>query len=47
MTRDVFNQMLAVLETAKHLDLLVVQDHLMMGVTDGVAHYCTKRAVEK
>ncbi len=36
---DVFNQMLAVLETASHLDLLVSQGKLTAAETDGVRHY--------
>ncbi|WP_116112344.1 MULTISPECIES: MBL fold metallo-hydrolase [Amycolatopsis] len=36
---DVFNQMLAVLETAAHLDLLVHQGKLMLLVEDGVRRY--------
>nr|WP_208406836.1 MBL fold metallo-hydrolase [Amycolatopsis granulosa] len=36
---DVFNQMLAVLETAAHLDLLVHQGKLRLAVEDGVRHY--------
>lgn len=36
---DTFNQMLAVNETAEHLDLLVVQGRLRSGDLDGVRHY--------
>ncbi|NIH81985.1 MBL fold metallo-hydrolase [Amycolatopsis viridis] len=36
---DIFNQMLAVLETAAHLDLLVHQGKLGLAVQDGVRHY--------
>ncbi|PXY27019.1 MBL fold metallo-hydrolase [Prauserella muralis] len=38
---DVFNQMLAVLETGAHLDLLVEQGRLTAAETDGVRHYAT------
>ncbi|MFI5609657.1 MBL fold metallo-hydrolase [Amycolatopsis sp. NPDC051903] len=38
---DAFNQMLAVLETAAHLDLLVSQDKLAVQTIDGVRHYGT------
>lgn len=38
---DSFNQMLAVLETAAHLDLLVSQDKLKAQLVDGVRHYTT------
>jgi glyoxylase-like metal-dependent hydrolase (beta-lactamase superfamily II) len=37
---DPFNQMLAVLETAAHLDLLVMQSRLRTVVSDDVTHYC-------
>lgn len=36
---DAFNQMLAVLETAAHLDLLVVKGKLHASDVDGVRHY--------
>ncbi|GAB3698165.1 MBL fold metallo-hydrolase [Saccharopolyspora tripterygii] len=36
---DVFNQMMAVLETAAHLDVLVLQDELSSQRTEGVLHY--------
>jgi glyoxylase-like metal-dependent hydrolase (beta-lactamase superfamily II) len=36
---DAFNQMLAVLETAAHLDLLVSQGKLIAQVVDGIRHY--------
>ncbi|MEX1171078.1 MAG: MBL fold metallo-hydrolase [Chloroflexota bacterium] len=36
---DTFNQMLAVLETGYHLDLLVERSALVVGVEDQVAHY--------
>jgi glyoxylase-like metal-dependent hydrolase (beta-lactamase superfamily II) len=36
---DVFNQMLAVLEAAAHLDLLAERGRLTRQVLDGVAHY--------
>ncbi|MGA8113542.1 MAG: MBL fold metallo-hydrolase [Actinocatenispora sp.] len=36
---DLFNQMLAVGETAAHLDVLVERGELTMAVTDGVAYY--------
>ncbi|EHR49530.1 Zn-dependent hydrolase, glyoxylase [Saccharomonospora marina XMU15] len=36
---DAFNQMLAVLETAAHLDLLVLQGKLAAIKTEGVRHY--------
>lgn len=36
---DSFNRMLAVLETAAHLDLLVSQGKLTAQVVDGVLHY--------
>jgi glyoxylase-like metal-dependent hydrolase (beta-lactamase superfamily II) len=36
---DAFNQMLAVNETAEHLDLLVAQGRLRSGDIDGVRHY--------
>ncbi|MDQ2810833.1 MAG: MBL fold metallo-hydrolase [Actinomycetota bacterium] len=36
---DVFNQMLAVLETAAHLDVLVMQDRLRATVSDGTTGY--------
>ncbi len=36
---DPFNQMLAVLETAAHLDVLVAQRRLTSVDTDGVRHY--------
>ena len=36
---DPFNQMLAVLETGAHLDLLVAQGRLSSNTIDGVLHY--------
>lgn len=36
---DPFNQMLAVMETAAHLDLLVARGQLRRAETDGVVHY--------
>lgn len=36
---DLFNQMLAVTETAAHLDLLVAQGRLVRVLADGVDHY--------
>ena len=36
---DVFNQMMAVLETAAHLDVLVLQDELGAERVEGVLHY--------
>jgi glyoxylase-like metal-dependent hydrolase (beta-lactamase superfamily II) len=36
---NVFNQMLAILETATHLDFLVVQGRLTASRVDGVEHY--------
>ena len=36
---DPFNQMLAVTETAAHLDLLVAQGRLRCSELDGVVHY--------
>jgi len=36
---DPFNQMLAISETAAHLDLLAVQGRLTVTTADGVAHY--------
>ncbi len=36
---DTFNQMLAVIETAEHLDLLAVQGRLRSADLDGVRHY--------
>ena len=36
---DIFNQMLAVLETAAHLDLLVAQGKLVVHTMDGTRHY--------
>jgi len=36
---DTFNQMLAVIETAEHLDLLTVQGRLRSADLDGVRHY--------
>ncbi|MDI2029165.1 MBL fold metallo-hydrolase [Saccharopolyspora sp. TS4A08] len=36
---DVFNQMMAVLETAAHLDVLVLQDELGAQRVEGVVHY--------
>ena len=36
---DLFNQMLAVMETAAHLDVLVEQGRLSVQVADGVARY--------
>jgi glyoxylase-like metal-dependent hydrolase (beta-lactamase superfamily II) len=36
---DTFNQMLAVIETAEHLNLLVVQRRLRSGDIDGARHY--------
>ncbi|MFI9454903.1 MBL fold metallo-hydrolase [Amycolatopsis sp. NPDC052450] len=38
---DPFNQMLAVLETGSHLDLLVAQGKLAATETDGVRHYAS------
>jgi glyoxylase-like metal-dependent hydrolase (beta-lactamase superfamily II) len=38
-TLDPFNQRLAVLETAAHLDVLVLQDRLSSAVVDGVERY--------
>jgi glyoxylase-like metal-dependent hydrolase (beta-lactamase superfamily II) len=38
---DAFNQMLAVLETGAHLDLLVSQNKLVAQQVDGVRHYKT------
>ncbi|AGM08840.1 MBL fold metallo-hydrolase [Amycolatopsis keratiniphila] len=38
---DPFNQMLAVLETGSHLDLLVAQGKLTATETDGVRHYAS------
>ncbi|MER6667552.1 MBL fold metallo-hydrolase [Amycolatopsis japonica] len=38
---DPFNQMLAVLETGSHLDLLVAQGKLTSAETDGVRHYAS------
>lgn len=38
---DPFNQMLAVLETGAHLDLLVTQERLSNTTIDGVLHYIT------
>ncbi|MGK4595389.1 MBL fold metallo-hydrolase [Amycolatopsis sp. w19] len=38
---DPFNQMLAVLETGSHLDLLVAQGKLTSTETDGVRHYAS------
>jgi hypothetical protein len=38
---DSFNQTLAVLETAAHLDLLVSQGKLTTQTVDGVRHYTT------
>ncbi|WIX79013.1 MBL fold metallo-hydrolase [Amycolatopsis carbonis] len=38
---DAFNQMLAVLETGAHLDLLVSQNKLTVQQVDGVRHYRT------
>ncbi|UUV29839.1 MBL fold metallo-hydrolase [Amycolatopsis roodepoortensis] len=38
---DPFNQMLAVLETGSHLDLLVAQGKLTAAETDGVRHYAS------
>jgi hypothetical protein len=37
---DPFNQMLAVLETGSHLDLLVAQGKLTVTETGGVRRYC-------
>ena len=36
---DIFNQMLAVLETAAHLDVLVLQGRLRALVSDGTTGY--------
>jgi glyoxylase-like metal-dependent hydrolase (beta-lactamase superfamily II) len=36
---DPFNQMLAVMETAAHLDVLVAQSRLTSADTDGIRHY--------
>ncbi|SFP26314.1 Glyoxylase, beta-lactamase superfamily II [Amycolatopsis arida] len=36
---DLFNRMLAVIETKSHLDLLVAEDRLAMTELDGVRHY--------
>lgn len=41
---DVFNQMLAVLETAAHLDLLVAQERLHLCREDGVQNYAQSAA---
>ena len=38
---DPFNQMLAVLETGAHLDLLVAQGRLSSTTIDGVLHYAS------
>lgn len=38
---DMFNQMMAVMETAAHLDVLVRQGRLQASVTDGVVRYAT------
>ena len=38
---DMFNQMMAVMETAAHLDVLVRQGRLTASVTDGVVCYAT------
>ena len=38
---DMFNQMMAVMETAAHLDVLVRQGRLRASVTDGVVYYAT------
>lgn len=38
---DPFNRMLAILETAAHLELLVVQGRLRVARLDGVEHYAT------
>ncbi|MGI8449978.1 MAG: MBL fold metallo-hydrolase [Streptosporangiaceae bacterium] len=39
---DLFNQMLAVLETAAHLDLLVMRGGLRAILSDGVTGYCAR-----
>lgn len=39
---DPFNQMLAVLETAAHLDVLVLQDRLRAVVGEDLTQYCTR-----
>lgn len=39
---DPFNQMLAVNETAAHLDLLAAQDRLRTSAVDGVTHYAAR-----
>ncbi|MFB9904480.1 MBL fold metallo-hydrolase [Allokutzneria oryzae] len=39
---DPFNQMLAVLETGAHLDLLVLRGRLRSTTIDGVAHYAVR-----
>jgi glyoxylase-like metal-dependent hydrolase (beta-lactamase superfamily II) len=44
---DVFNQMLAVLETAAHLDLLVSQDKLAVVMTEGIRRYATTSSSTK
>ena len=36
---DPFNQMLAVIETRAHLELLAAQGRLTSSVTDGVVYY--------
>ena len=36
---DPMNKMLAICETAYHLDLLVAQEAAVSSVTDGVRHY--------
>ena len=44
---DAFNQMLAVLETAFHLDLLVSQGRLVVRQRDGVARYSVAEDVAR
>lgn len=39
---DAVNQMLAVIETKSHLDVLVMQGRLSCGDVDGVAHYAAR-----
>ena len=39
---DPFNQMLAVLETAAHLDVLVMRGSLRAVLSGGVAGYCAR-----
>lgn len=38
---DLFNQMLAIIETGAHLDVLVLQNELTSSERDGVRHYLT------